>query len=68
MWPPKRRSLRTVETRTGAIRNAEFLTRFTGQPSHSVVASVFNDREVQELVNAGAIHWFQLNEREFDAD
>lgn len=51
-----------------AIRNAEFLTRFTGQPSHSVVASVFNDREVQELVNAGAIHWFRLDEREFDAD
>lgn len=51
-----------------AIRNAEFLTRFTGQPSHSVVASVFNDREVQELVDAGAIHWFRLDEREFDAD
>ena len=51
-----------------AIRNAEFLTRFTGQPSHSVVASVFNDREAQELVNAGAIHWFRLDEREFDAD
>ena len=51
-----------------AIRNAEFLTRFTGQPSHSVVASVFNDHEVQELVNAGAIHWFRLDEREFDAD
>ena len=51
-----------------AIRNAEFLTRFTGQPSHSVVASVFNDREVQELVDTGAIHWFRLDEREFDAD
>ncbi|MYC32840.1 MAG: hypothetical protein F4X64_06650 [Chloroflexi bacterium] len=51
-----------------AIRNAAFLTRFTGQPSHSVVASVFNDHEVQELVNAGAIHWFRLDEREFDAD
>ena len=51
-----------------AIRNAEFLTRFTGQPSRSVVASVLNDREVQELVNAGAIHWFRLDEREFDAD
>ena len=51
-----------------AIRNAEFLTRFTGRPSHSVVASVFNDREVQELVDAGAIHWFRLDEREFDAD
>lgn len=51
-----------------AIRNAESLTRFTGQPSHSVVASVFNDREVQELVNAGAIQWFRLDEREFDAD
>ena len=51
-----------------AIRNAEFLTRFTGQPSHSVVASVLNDREVQEMVNAGAIYWFQLDEREFDAD
>ena len=51
-----------------ARRNAEFLTRFTGCTAHPMVASVSNDREVQELVDAGAIGWFQLDARELEAD
>ena len=51
-----------------ARRNAEFLTRFTGCDAHPMVASVSNDREVQELVDAGAIGWFQLDPRELEAD
>ena len=51
-----------------ARRNAEFLTRFTGCDAHPMVSSVSNDREVQELVDAGAIGWFQLDPRELEAD
>ena len=51
-----------------AHRNAEFLTKFTGCTAHPMVASVSNDHEVQELVDAGAIGWFQLDARELEAD
>ena len=51
-----------------ARRNAEFLTKFTGYTAHPMVASVSNDHEVQELVDAGAIGWFQLDARELEAD
>ena len=51
-----------------ARRNAEFLTRFTGCTAHPMVASVSNDHEVQELVDAGAIGWFRLDPRELEAD
>ena len=51
-----------------ARRNAQFLTRCTGQPAQPIIASVGNDREVAELVEAGAVGWFRLEEREFEAD
>ena len=51
-----------------ARRNAEFLTRFTGCTAHPMVASVSNDREVQAMVDAGAIGWFRLDPRELEAD
>ena len=51
-----------------ARRNAEFLTRFTGCTAYPMVASVSNDREVQALVDAGAIGWFRLDPRELEAD
>ena len=51
-----------------ALRNAEFLTRFTGHPAHPIVASIANDRAVQELVDQRTIRWFQLDERELEAD
>lgn len=51
-----------------AIRNAGFLTRMTGHVAHPMVASVFNDRAVQELVEAGTIHWLQFDPKELEAD
>ena len=51
-----------------AIRNAEFLTRFTGHPAQPVVASIRNDREVQDLVNKGTVQWLRLDEQELEAD
>lgn len=45
------------------IRNAGYLTRFTGKPAHAVVASVRTDRRIDDIINSGQIHWYQLWER-----
>ena len=46
-----------------AIRNAEFLTRFTGHPTHAAVASIRNDREIQNLIDSGQVYWYELDDR-----
>lgn len=51
-----------------ALRNAGLLTRCTNAPAHAVVASVRNDHEVQALVDAGKVHWFQLTNRDLTPD
>ncbi len=45
------------------IRNAGYLTRFTGRLAHAVVASVRTDRRIDDVINSGQIHWHQLRER-----
>ena len=45
------------------IRNAGYLTRFTGKPAHAVVASVRTDRRIDDIMDSGQIHWHQLRER-----
>ena len=47
-----------------AVRNAQFLTRFTGIDALPAVVSFRNDRDVQQLVNAGSILWFQFEARD----
>ena len=49
-----------------AMRNAEFLTRFTGQPAHSAIASVRNDPEIAELIDGGQVHWHRIRERDLE--
>lgn len=41
-----------------ARRNADYLTRLTGQPA--AVASARNDRGIQGLIDDGAVWWRQL--------
>ncbi len=50
-----------------AIRNAEMLKRCTGHEASAVVASVRNDRDIQPVINAGRVTWFQLNPADFQA-
>ena len=45
-----------------AIRNAEYLTRFTGRPAHAVVAAFRRDREIQPAIDSGQVLWYQLDE------
>ena len=45
-----------------AIRNADLLRRLTGHNALAVVASVRNSMESQENIDAGLLHWFQIDE------
>jgi hypothetical protein len=47
-----------------AERNARYLAQHMNLPAHAAVASVRNDRELQDLIDAGNIHWHQLAERD----
>ena len=46
-----------------ALRNAGFLTRFTGCPAHAAIASIRNDDRIQHLIDSGQIHWHQMEDR-----
>lgn len=50
-----------------AIRNAEMLKQCTGHEASAVVASVRNDRDIQPVIDAGRVTWFQLNPADFQA-
>ena len=43
-----------------AVRNAEFITRFTGVPASSSAASFQMSGEIQDDVDAGNIFWHEL--------
>ena len=63
----------TADTRDTdrAIRNAELITRFTGRPAQPVIASIRNDYVVQELIESGAVHWYEVRDhagRDTDID
>ena len=51
-----------------AIRNAGFLTRFTGRPAHPAIASVRNDYQVQDLIDSGQVYWHALVDRDSQAE
>ena len=43
-----------------AIRNSQFLTRFTGVAGVPAVAGVVIDRHIQDSVNSGEIFWYEI--------
>jgi hypothetical protein len=51
-----------------AIRNAGFLTRFTGQPARSAIASVRNDHRIQNIIDSGQVYWHALANRDSQAE
>ena len=51
-----------------AMRNAEFLTRFTGFPAHAAVASRQNDYTIRQLIEDKALFWYQLTDEDFTPD
>ncbi|MCY4554934.1 MAG: hypothetical protein OXF79_00805 [Chloroflexi bacterium] len=45
-----------------ARRNADYITRFTGQPAHAAVASARNDHNIQGLIDRGTVWWYPLED------
>ena len=45
-----------------ARRNADYITRFTGQPAHAAVASARNDNNIQGLIDEGIVQWYPLDD------
>ena len=51
-----------------AVRNAELLTRITGHPARAAVAGMRIDNRVQERVDAGEVHWYEVDAGSMDAE
>ena len=45
-----------------AQRNADYITRFTGQPAHAAVASARNDNNIQGLIDNSIVRWYPLED------
>ena len=46
---------------TRALRNADFLTRFTGRNAYAVVSGMRRDDRIGDSIDAGAVFWYQLD-------
>ena len=44
-----------------AIRNAGILQSRTGSRSHAVIASLRKDNSIAEEIDAGAVHWYEMD-------
>ena len=53
---------------TRASRNAAFLTRFTGCPAYAVIAGMYRDNRIQDEMDAGNIHWHQLDAEDLEVE
>ena len=51
-----------------AIRNAEYMTRFTGRPAHAVVAAQRVNPAIAHLIENGELHWAQILQKELETD
>ena len=51
-----------------ALRNAEFLTRFTGKPAHAAIAGLRQDARIQPTIASGSVFWYQLEPTDLEAD
>ncbi len=51
-----------------AIRNAGYMTRFTGLPAHAIVVAARTDRRIDEMVETGEVHLYRMPERSLPAE
>ena len=51
-----------------ALRNAEYIARFTGMPAWSAVAGVRSDYDVHPLVEVGRLHWYEIPSEDVEAE
>lgn len=46
---------------TRAVRNASFLTKFTGKPAYAVVAGMYQDDRIQDSIDSSEVFWYQMD-------
>ena len=51
-----------------AIRNAEYLTKFTGRRSFAVVSGLHQDDRIRDRIESGELYWHQLTPEQLDAE
>ena len=51
-----------------AIRNADYLTQFTGRPAHAVIAALRIDNRIAGDITAGAVRWCRLDENDLEIE
>ena len=51
-----------------AIRNAGYLTEFTGRPAHAVIAALRIDNRIAGDITAGAVRWCRLDENDLEIE
>lgn len=51
-----------------ALRNAEFLTQFTGIPAYPAIVSVRNDRELASGTPQGNVFWYPIPDQFWEPD
>ena len=53
---------------TRAVRNAGFLTGFTGKRCYAVVAGLHRDNRIQPSIESGEVMWYQLDPQVLEAE
>ena len=53
---------------TRALRNAAFLTQFTGRRSYPAIASLRHDHRIEDLIESGEVFWYQLDREILEAE
>ena len=53
---------------TRAVRNAEFLTRFTGKRSRPAIAGLRRDDRIEESIESGEVFWYQLDRSDLESE
>ncbi len=53
---------------TRAIRNAEFLTKYTGKPARAAIAGLRHDHQIQAHIDSGIVFWYQLEPADLEAE
>ena len=53
---------------TRAVRNAGFLSRFTGRPARAAVAGARLDERIRERLESEGVFWYELSPESLDAE
>ena len=51
-----------------AIRNAAFLTKWTGRPTRAVVAGFRRDNRIRSRIESGDVSWHQLDAEDLEVE